>query len=88
MRQPKAIVQTRPEYPALAREAHIQGDVKIDAILDEQGNIIDMKTISGHPLLYQAAVDALRKWKYEPTYLNDRPIAVELIVTITFQLSQ
>jgi protein TonB len=88
VRQPKAIVQTRPEYPALAREAHIQGDVKIDAILDQQGNIIDMKIISGHPLLYQAALDALKKWKYEPTYLNDKPIAVEVIVTIRFQLSQ
>jgi len=77
-----------PQYPALARQTRVQGDVKIDAILDEQGNVIDMKVVSGHPLLYQAAVDALRKWKYEPTYLNDRPIAVELIVTITFQLSQ
>jgi periplasmic protein TonB len=88
VRQPKAIVQTHPEYPALAREAHIQGDVKIDAILHEQGNIIDMKIISGHPLLYQAALNALKKWKYEPTYLNDKPIAVEMIVTIRFELSQ
>ncbi len=88
VRAPKAIVQVRPEYPALARQTRVQGDVKIDAILDEQGNVIDMKVVSGHPLLYQAAVDALKKWKYEPTYLNDRPIAVELIVTITFQLSQ
>ena len=61
---------------------------KIDAILDEQGNVIDMKVVSGHPLLYQAALDALDKWKYDPTYLNDRPIAVELVVTITFQWSQ
>jgi len=77
-----------PQYPALARQTRVQRDVKIDAILDEQGNVIDMKVVSGHPLLYQAAVDALRKWNYEPTYLNDRPIAVELIATITFQLSQ
>jgi len=62
--------------------------VKIDAILDEQGNVIDMKVVSGHPLLYQAALEALKKWKYEPTYLNDKPIAVEMIVTVTFQLSQ
>ena len=88
VRPPKAIVQARPEYPALARQAHIQGDVKIDAILDEQGNVIDMKVVSGPPLLYQAVLDELKKWKYEPTYLNDRLIAVELIVTITFQLSQ
>ena len=88
VRPPKTIVQVRPQYPALARQTRVQGDVKIDAILDEQGNVIDMKVVSGHPLLYQAALDALGKWKYEPSYLNDRPIAVELVVTITFQLSQ
>jgi len=88
VRPPKAIVQVHPGYPPLARQAHIQGEVKIDAILDEQGNVIDMKVVSGHPLLYQAALDALKKWKYEPTYLNDKPIAVAMIVTITFQLSQ
>src|SRR6202521_3950801 len=88
VRPPKAIVQVRPEYPPLARQAHIQGEVQVDAILDEQGNVIDMKIVSGPPLLYQAALDALKKWKYEPTYLNDQPIAVEMIVTITFQLGQ
>jgi protein TonB len=88
VRQPKSIVQVRPEYPPLARQARIQGQVLIDAILDEQGNVIDMKVVSGPPLLYQAALDALKKWKYEPTYLNERPIAVEMIVTITFQLGQ
>jgi protein TonB len=88
VRQPNAIVKTRPEYPALAREARIHGDVTIDAILDEEGNIVDMKVISGHPFLYEAALNALKKWKYEPTYLNDKPVAVEMIVTVTFQLSQ
>jgi TonB family protein len=88
VRPPKAIVQVRPQYPTLVRQTRVQGDVKIDAILDEQGNVIDMIVVSGHSLLYQAAVDALKRWKYEPTYLNDRPIAVELIMTITFQLSQ
>jgi periplasmic protein TonB len=86
VRQPRAIVRTQPAYPTLAREARIQGDVTIDAILDEEGNIVDMKVISGHPFLYQAALSALKKWKYEPTYLNDKPIAVEMIVTIRFQL--
>jgi periplasmic protein TonB len=88
VRQPKAIVQVRPDYPILAREARIQGQVRIDAVLDEQGNVIEMKVVSGPPLLYQAALDALKKWKYEPTYLNDQPIAVQMIVTITFQLGQ
>lgn len=88
VRAPKAIVIVQPEYPALAREAHIQGQVRIDAVLDEQGNVVEMKVVSGPPLLYQAALDALKKWKYEPTYLNDQPIAVQMIVTITFQLGQ
>lgn len=88
VRAPKAIVIVQPEYPPLAREAHIQGQVRIDAVLDEQGNVVEMKVVSGPPLLYQAALDALKKWKYEPTYLNDQPIAVQMIVTITFQLGQ
>jgi len=62
--------------------------VQIDAVLDEQGNVVEMKIVSGPPLLYQAALDALKKWKYEPTYLNDQPIAVQMIVTITFVLGQ
>jgi len=88
VRQPKAIVIVQPEYPALARQTHIQGQVRIDAVLDEQGNVVQMKVVSGPPMLYKAALDALTKWKYEPTYLNDRPIAVQMIVTINFQLGQ
>jgi protein TonB len=88
VKPPKPISQVQPVYPLLAKQAHIQGQVQIDAILDAQGNVIDMKAVSGPPLLYQAALDALKTWKYEPTYLNDQPIAVEMIVTITFQLGQ
>jgi protein TonB len=88
VKPPKAIVQVRPEYPPLAKQAHIQGQVQIDAVLDENGNVVEMKVVSGPPLLYQAALDALKQWKYEPVYLNDQPIAVQMIVTITFQLGQ
>ena len=79
---------TPPEYPVLARETHTQGQVRIDAVLDEQGNVVEMKVISGPPLLYQAALDALKKWKYEPTYLNDQPVAVQMTVTINFQIGE
>ena len=84
---PKAIVRIPPDYPAIARQVDMQGVVTIDAFLDEQGNVVEMKVVSGPPLLYQAALNALAKWKYEPTYLTDQPVAVELIVTITFTLS-
>ena len=88
VKPPKPISQVRPAYPLLAKQARVQGLVQIDAILDEQGNVIDMKVVSGPPLLYQAALDALKQWKYEPVYLNDQAIAVEMTVTITFQLGQ
>ena len=88
VRAPKPIIQVHPEYPTLAKQARIQGQVQIDAVLDEQGNVVEMKIVSGPPLLYQAALDALKKWKYEPTYLNDQPIAVQMIVTISFVLGQ
>lgn len=88
IRAPKAIVQVKPEYPLVARQSRIQGTVSIDAILDERGNVQEMKIVSGPPLLYQAALEALRRWRYEPTYLNDQAIPVQLLVTITFQLNQ
>lgn len=87
-RAPKPIVRVQPDYPAIARQAHIQGVVTIDAVLDERGNVQEMRAVSGPPLLYEAALEALRKWNYEPTYLNDQPVAVQLLVTITFQLKQ
>jgi protein TonB len=88
VRRPQVIRQVTPRYPALARDAHISGEVVIDAVLDEHGNVTEMKVLSGPPLFYSAALEALREWKYEPTYLNDEPISVQLLVTITFRLSQ
>jgi len=86
VRRPQAIRQVPPIYPILARDAHITGEVVIDAVLDEHGNVTDMKVLSGPVLLYPAALAALKEWKYEPTYLNDEPVSVQLIVTITFKL--
>jgi protein TonB len=77
-----------PIYPPLARQVHVQGVVIIDAILDEQGNVVEAKIVSGPPLLIQSAMDAVKKWKYEPTYLNDQPVPVQLNVTVTFRLSE
>jgi periplasmic protein TonB len=87
VRRPQPIKHAPPSYPSLARDAHIVGDVVIEAILDEHGNVTNMKVISGPPILYSAALAALSEWKYEPTYLNDEPISVELLVTIAFRLN-
>jgi protein TonB len=88
VREPKLILKVDPAYPPLAKQIHLQGTVIIDAILDEQGNVIEAKVTSGPPLLIQSALDAVRKWRYEPTYLNDQPVPVQLNVTVTFRLNE
>jgi protein TonB len=77
-----------PVYPPLAKQTKVQGIVSIDAVIDTEGNVVEMRVVSGHPLLISAALDAVKNWKYEPTYLNDQAIAVQLIVTVTFQLDR
>ena len=63
------------------------GDVVIEAIIDEQGSVTEMKIVSGPVLFYNEALEALREWKFEPTYLNDEPVSVQLVVTVAFRLS-
>lgn len=87
VRPPKLITQVAPIYPALAKQTRIQGVVQIDAVIDAQGNVVEMQAVSGPVLLISAALNAVSQWKYEPTYLNDQPIAVQFIVTVTFQLN-
>ena len=86
VKPPRAISMIQPTYPEIARAARIQGDVVIDAVIDTNGNIVQMKLVSGHPLLVGAAMDALRRWKYEPTYLDEQPVSIELNVTIHFTM--
>ncbi len=86
VKPPRAISTPEPLYPSLAKQARIQGDVQIDAVIDTHGNVVEMQVLSGHPLLIPAALEVLRTWKYEPTYLNEEPVSVQLIVTIRFRL--
>lgn len=86
IRPPRLIRRAEPEYPTLAKQARIQGDVRIDAIIDTSGRVVEMKVLSGHPLLVQSALDAVRQWVYEPTRLNEQPVAVVLEVTVYFRL--
>ena len=84
VKAPRVISAPDPVYPVLARQAKISGAVVIDAVIDTQGNVVEMRTVSGQPLLALAAMEALRHWKYEPTILGSEAIPVELLVTITF----
>jgi len=77
-----------PVYPSLAKSQHVSGDVKIDALIDATGRVTTMKVISGNTLLHQAAMDALRQWKYQPATLDGKPVPMHLTVTIQFRMQQ
>ena len=84
VKAPRVISAPDPVYPVLARQAKMSGAVVIDAVIDTHGNVVEMRTVSGQPILALAAMEALRHWKYEPTILGSEAIPVELLVTITF----
>ncbi len=86
VKAPHVIFAAKPEYPPLAKQARVQGIVQIEAIIDEHGNVVQMKAVSGSGLLIPAAMRALAQWKYEPTYLNGEPYPVSLTVEVTFQM--
>jgi protein TonB len=65
-------------------QARIWGVVVVDAVIDERGNVVGTRAVSGHPLLVPAALKAVLQWKYEPTLLNGTPVAVEMEVTVHF----
>jgi protein TonB len=86
LKAPRQTLSVNPEYPSLAKQTRIQGMVVVDAIIDEKGNVVQARVVSGHPLLIDAALKAVLQWKYEPTSLNGQPISVELQVQVHFNL--
>ena len=82
------IHQVKPEYPPLAKVTRTQGVVLLDAVIDKEGSIQSLRVISGHPLLNQAALDAVKQWKYRPTLLNGEPVEVSTTITVTFTLQR
>jgi len=75
-----------PVYPPLAKQARVQGAVVLEATIDKDGTIRDLRLISGHPLLVEAALNAVQQWRYKPTILNGDPVEVITTVTVTFTL--
>ena len=84
--EPLLTHRVEPVYPELAKRARIQGVVILEVHIDEQGSVTDIELIRGHPLLNQAAIDAVRQWKYVPTLLGDELVSVIKPVTINFLL--
>lgn len=87
LKAPRHRYSVNPVYPPFAREARIWGTVVVDALIDEHGNVVQMRVLSGQPLLINAALKAVLQWKYEPTTLNGQPVSVELPVQVHFNLN-
>ena len=83
---PRVISSPDPLYPTTARAQSVEGVVVMDALVDAVGNVAEVKVISGPVLLRQAAMDALRRWKYQPARLDGQPTAVHTNVNIRFAL--
>jgi protein TonB len=86
--QAHLVDQVLPIYPPLAKAARVQGIVVLEAVIAKDGSVQDLRVVSGHQLLIQAAIDAVSRWRYQPTLLNNEPVEVITTVTVTFQLNQ
>jgi protein TonB len=85
---PRLLQQVKPVYPLVARQARVEGDVVLQALIGVDGRIQQIEVKKGHGALVAAAVGAVSQWVYEPTLLNDRPVPVLLEVTVQFRLRQ
>ncbi len=83
----KLIFGPRPAYPRIAVAARMQGTVHIQAIIERDGSIGHLKVLSGSPLLQNAALDAVKQWRYKPTLLNGEPVEVVTEIDVNFTLN-
>ena len=84
----RAIKKVAPVYPEEARAARISGVVRLHVIIGKDGKIEQLEVISGHPLLQQAALDAVRQWRYQQTLLNGEPVKVDTTIDVIFSLNR
>jgi TonB family protein len=80
------IHRVEPAYPQMARIAHVQGDVVLQFLIGKDGAVENLHVVSGHAILIQAAMDAVKQWKYKPFLLNGELVEVETTVTLKFHL--
>jgi protein TonB len=83
---PRKIVDVHPLYPDVARVAHIEGTVTLEAVLDTNGRVTQLRVLNSVPLLDQAALDAVRQWRYTPSSYYGRPVSVLMTITVRFTL--
>ena len=83
---PNQIRKVQPVYPEEARAAGVKGVVILEAIIDQQGRVSEVRVLRSLPLLDEAAIDAVRQWEYTPTMLNGLPVPIVMTVTVQFAL--
>jgi TonB family protein len=88
IKPPSRVVYVAPVYPITARAARKDGLVIIEATIDEQGNVTDTRLLRSIPLLDEAALVAVRQWKFSPTLLNGTPVPIVMTVTVNFTLTE
>jgi protein TonB len=86
IREPLKVKNVFPVYPQIAQAARVEGKVVIEATIGTDGTVQQARVVSGTPLLNDAALDAVRQWRYRPTLLNNQPVAVIMTVTVMFTL--
>jgi protein TonB len=75
-----------PQYPQLAKAMHVEGTVALAATISKAGTIVNLRVVSGPPMLRQAALDAVSGWRYRPYLLNGQPVDVETTINVIFSL--
>ena len=83
---PRKIGDIRPVYPEIARAAHVEGTVILEAVLDTSGRVTQLRVIQSSPMLDQAALDAVRQWRYTPSLYGGHPVSVLMTITVRFTL--
>jgi protein TonB len=81
----KLIKRVVPAYPTLAHQMHVSGTVRLLGIIAKDGRVRDLRVLSGHPLLWPAALEAVSQWIYSPTILSGQPVEVESPIDVIFE---
>jgi periplasmic protein TonB len=82
----KLVNKVPPQYPEVAKSAHVTGTVVLHAVISRGGDIEQLQLVSGPPLLAKAAMDAVTQWRYRPTVLNGQPVEVDTTISVVFSL--
>ncbi len=85
VQEAKLLTMVKPVYPQAAKMARLTGTVRLHAIIDRQGNISELETVAGHPMLVAAARAAVEKWRYQPTILNGQAVEVATDIIVNFR---